>query len=134
MMPPAVFFACLTSVAMSRRSASSTRRSRLSATTGVQPPQQVHTVVVRHLLDQLGHAFPAGPLDHLDLPVDGEVLEDGGLIADVGVFEEAPDLLDVEFAGQRLGHGGGVQGFQELAHPGGVVVSIIMRTSGPNSR
>ncbi len=87
----------------------------------IQAAQQFHPVVVRHLLDQVGHALAARPLHHLDLPVDREILEDGGLVGDGGVFEKAPDLLDVQLAFQGLGDGGRMQRLAKLAHLGLVV-------------
>ena len=90
--------------------------------TRLKAAHQVDAVVVRHLLDEPGHAFAAGALDHLHLPIFGEVREDGGLVADIGVRQETPDLLDVEVAGQRLGDRGGVQRFEKYPHAGVVVV------------
>ena len=118
---------------MSRRSASSTSRSRLSATLRHQPAQQVDAVVVRHLLDELGHVLAAGPLDHLHLPVDREVLEDGGLVADVGVLEETPDLLDGEIVDSASATVAGCSVSQNVLHLGGVVFLQHLLDFGLNS-
>src|SRR5262249_60531724 len=54
-------------------------------------------------------------------PVDGKILEDGGLVADAGGLEKAPDFLDLELAGQGFGDRCGVKCLTERLHPGGVV-------------
>ena len=96
--------------------------------------QEVGAVVVRHLLDEVRHLLAAGPLDHLELHVDGEVREDGRLLLDGCGVQETPRLLYRKGVGERFGDRRRVERVGERFHRRLVVLEKHVASFGREQR